>query len=213
MPQSNDSLKITPIQLSAANPRKPDGKPRRCNAKAEYMASFDWPGTRAHSTPFESFDDRGEYCIGMGRVQNSAGATRGYGGILIMCLMEFAYRDFNTRPEARHATGGKEGPKERVQCLADLAEMAGAAALDAAFPSGGIKTGTINAERIINTANPTRKSTSVRCKSSFFIRVFLFPPASPLSNSISRFQKAMACRESFNTIRIRRLRIYQGQAV
>jgi hypothetical protein len=47
--------------------------------------------------------------------------------------------------------------------------------LDAALPSGGIKRGTTNADRIIKTAKPTKISTRVTCQPGFefFIKTFL----------------------------------------
>jgi hypothetical protein len=62
-----------------------------------------------------------------------------------------------------------------VQCWVDFTEVPGVAALDAALPWGGIKTGTTNADRIIKTAKPTSTSTIVTCQFRlvFFIRAFL----------------------------------------
>jgi len=56
------------------------------------------------------------------------------GAILMEGVVELDYPDIQARSEASHSTGGKEGLKERVQCLADFAETQDAATLDAAFP-------------------------------------------------------------------------------
>jgi hypothetical protein len=62
-----------------------------------------------------------------------------------------------------------------VQCRGDFTEVPGVAALDAALPWGGIKTGTTKADRIIKTAKPTSTSTIVKCQIRlvFFILAFL----------------------------------------
>lgn len=126
--------------------------------------------------------------------------------------MGFANPDFDALPQARQSNGGEEGVKERVQCLAALAVTLCAATPDAAFPSGGIKMGTTNADRIIKTANPTKTSTSVKRQCSFFISVCPSPFAYGLSNSISKLRMALPGHKDYNNIRINILEMLQGQA-
>jgi hypothetical protein len=75
--------------------------------------------------------------------------------------MEFAYLEFSALFATRQSTEENECRQELVQRWVALAEVVDAAAFDAAFPSGGMKTGTTNADRIIKTAKPTRTSTTV----------------------------------------------------
>jgi hypothetical protein len=82
--------------------------------------------------------------------------------------------------------------------LTNFAEvLVAAAGLDAALPSGGIKTGTTNADRIIKTAKPTRTSTTVTChfRIGFFMEAFLSPLASGKSNSISKLRESLPYRD------------------
>jgi hypothetical protein len=89
--------------------------------------------------------------------------------------MEFAHWGINPLLAARHETDRDAYRRGLVQRLADLTVVLGAAVFDAALPSGGRKTGTTSADRIINTAKPTRTSTTVTChfRNGFVIRVSL----------------------------------------
>jgi hypothetical protein len=75
---------------------------------------------------------------------------------------------------ACHATRTDTG--RQVQCRVAVVEERGATGLDAALPSGGMKTGTTSAERIIKTATPTKTSTTEKrhFRSWEFIRFALF---------------------------------------
>jgi len=127
--------------------------------------------------------------------------------------MEFTNSDFDARPEKRHANGGKEGVKEGVQCLATLAETLCPATPVAAFPSGGMNMGTTNADRIIKTAKPTKRSTSVKRQCSFFILVYPSPFCSGGSNSISKSSIPLPRRKYYNHIIINMLWIDKGPAM
>ena len=71
---------------------------------------------------------------------------------------------------ARLATVKGHAAQGPPQCCAVFA-TAPAVGRDAARPSGGTKTGTIKAERIINTATPTSTSTNVMCQ--FRLKTFI----------------------------------------
>jgi hypothetical protein len=88
--------------------------------------------------------------------------------------------------------------------LAVLADAAGTAALDAALPSGGTKTGTISADIIIKIANPTRKSTSVKShfRFEFFIRAFLSLSLLLRAIQFPDSGKVLPFEECYNHIRI-----------
>jgi hypothetical protein len=126
--------------------------------------------------------------------------------------MEFAYPGIDVLPKERHRPGGKARLQGLVQRLAGLAEAPGIAALAAALPSGGTKTGTTNADRISKMAKPTRISITVTIhfRFEFFIRAFL-----SLSHLLGAIQlpdsgDALPFEECHNPTRIKLLGIFQG---
>ena len=96
-----------------------------------------------------------------------------------------------------------------VQCLADFAAAAGTATRDAAFPSGGRNTGTINADRIIKIATPTRTSTIVTCQVRFDFVIAAFLSQSPFNSAIQfpDCRETEAFEEGYKRLRINLLGI------